>query len=61
MHFAVSTAGRPERGSHVPREYWTCISNLDKDVTRVGGDMVCVKNYKIWLAFDNLKVKEPKC
>ncbi|CAK1582782.1 unnamed protein product [Parnassius mnemosyne] len=70
--FAVSTAANGQLHKKVlcdghlressPPQYWTCISNLDKeDMSGKGGLLTCVNNYKIWFAFDKLKIKEPKC
>ncbi|XP_045773633.1 uncharacterized protein LOC123873024 [Maniola jurtina] len=62
MWFAVSTAAHWQTQGTGPRQYWTCISNLDKEDKRgIGGDLVCVENYRVWHTFDNLKVSEPNC
>ncbi|KPI92546.1 Deoxyribonuclease-2-alpha [Papilio xuthus] len=60
--FAVSTAASWQKMKSSPPQYWTCVSNLDKeDTIGKGGLITCVDNYPIWLTFDNFKVKEPEC
>ncbi|XP_052742025.1 uncharacterized protein LOC112053747 [Bicyclus anynana] len=62
MRFAVSTAADWQTLGLGPKQYWSCISNLDKeDMSGAGGDMLCVEDYRVWRTFDNLKVKEPSC
>ncbi|CAH2262783.1 jg18163 [Pararge aegeria aegeria] len=62
MWFAVSTAAHWQNLGSGPKQYWACISNLDKeDNSGAGGDLVCVENYRIWHTFDNFKVEEPNC
>ncbi|CAH2041417.1 unnamed protein product, partial [Iphiclides podalirius] len=60
--FAVSTAAPWQEAGSSPPQYWTCTSNLDNhEKLRKGGLIACVDDYSIWLAFDNLKIKEPVC
>lgn len=60
--FAVSTAASWQKMKSSPPQYWTCVSNLDKeDMTGKGGLITCVDDYSVWLTFDNFKVKEPEC
>ncbi|KAG6441054.1 hypothetical protein O3G_MSEX001554 [Manduca sexta] len=60
--FAVSTAAHWQRRSSRSQQYWTCTSNVEgQDKTTKGGLILCVEDYKVWLTFDNLKIKEPEC
>ncbi|XP_063538640.1 deoxyribonuclease-2-alpha-like isoform X2 [Cydia strobilella] len=60
--FAVSTAAHWQQRGKGPRQFWVCTSLVDKeDVTGEGGLLLCLQNYNLWVAFDNLKVTEPSC
>lgn len=62
MSFAVSTAGAWQRNGLSKYQYWTCTGNIENQVRNsMGGMIACVTNFHVWLAFDNLKVKEPEC
>ncbi|XP_047997502.1 deoxyribonuclease-2-alpha-like [Leguminivora glycinivorella] len=60
--FAVSTAAHWQQRGEGPRQFWVCTSLLDKeDITGAGALLLCLQNYNLWVAFDNLKVSEPSC
>lgn len=43
--------------------YWVCVSNLDKEDKRnsPGGMLMCVEDFDIWRAFDNMKIAAASC
>ncbi|KAI8432231.1 hypothetical protein MSG28_004680 [Choristoneura fumiferana] len=60
--FAVSTAASWQQKGAGSIQYWTCTSSVDKeDASGAGALLLCMENYDVWRAFDNLKVKEPQC
>ncbi|XP_061718063.1 deoxyribonuclease-2-alpha-like isoform X2 [Cydia pomonella] len=60
--FAVSTAAHWQQRGKGLVQFWVCTTLVDKeDVTGEGGLLLCLQNYNLWLAFDNLKVTEPSC
>ncbi|XP_063385081.1 deoxyribonuclease-2-alpha-like isoform X2 [Cydia fagiglandana] len=60
--FAVSAAAHWQQRGKGPQQFWVCTSLVDKeDVKGEGGLLLCLQNYNLWVAFDNLKVAEPSC
>lgn len=62
MGFAVSTAANWQKTGSSKNQFWTCTGNIEyQHRNSMGGMIVCAAHFRIWLAFDNLKVKEPEC
>ncbi|KAJ8719619.1 hypothetical protein PYW08_011794 [Mythimna loreyi] len=60
--FAVSTAASWQKSGLSKNQYWTCTGNIENQHHKsMGGIVACVTHFRVWLAFDNLKVKEPDC
>ncbi|KAJ8720239.1 hypothetical protein PYW07_012282 [Mythimna separata] len=62
MGFAVSTSAHWQKMGLSKSQFWTCIGNVENQYRNsMGGLIACVNHFRVWLAFDHLKVKEPEC